>query len=262
MVGIYKFVSPSGKVYIGQSWDIEKRFKDHGRHYKQARHTMKFYNSIRKYGFESHKFEIIHELPADVDQCVLDSYEQLYMDFYRDGGFELLNLKEGGSNGKLSEELKQKMRGRTVSNETRSRLSESRKGLKLSDEVKKKLRERRRLNPHTRKETQDEALAKIHQSNIGKKTPQEKKEKIRHSLKEFYKNNPDVLRTMSRTRIESACAIGSNNANSKLTEEDVREIRRKFIPRVYSRPMLAKEYGISIHSIAKILNRETWSHVA
>ena len=31
VVGIYKITSPSGKIYIGQSIDIQKRFK----HYKQ-----------------------------------------------------------------------------------------------------------------------------------------------------------------------------------------------------------------------------------
>jgi predicted GIY-YIG superfamily endonuclease len=29
MIGIYKITSPSGKVYIGQSWDIYDRWKKH-----------------------------------------------------------------------------------------------------------------------------------------------------------------------------------------------------------------------------------------
>lgn len=105
MVGIYKITSPSGKIYIGQSWNIVKRKKDH-RNSKRGTHLA---NSIKKYGFDSHGFEVVHELPEDVDQSVLDVYEQLYIDSYRDSGFTLLNLKEGGSNGKMSDELRRKM---------------------------------------------------------------------------------------------------------------------------------------------------------
>ena len=107
MVGIYKITSPSGKVYIGQSWDIQKRWSD----YKgmQSNSQRKLEYSLSKYGIQSHVFEVIHELPVDVEQEVLDRYEQLYMDAYRDGGVELLNIREGGSNGKLNQETKNRI---------------------------------------------------------------------------------------------------------------------------------------------------------
>ena len=56
MVGIYKITSPSNKVYIGQSIDIEKRFS----YYKRlsCKQQSKVYNSILKYGYENHVFEI------------------------------------------------------------------------------------------------------------------------------------------------------------------------------------------------------------
>jgi hypothetical protein len=48
MIGIYKITSPSKKVYIGQSVNIEKRkyFYEIGNCKKQ----IKLYNSIKKYG--------------------------------------------------------------------------------------------------------------------------------------------------------------------------------------------------------------------
>jgi group I intron endonuclease len=108
MIGIYKITSPSGKVYIGQSWDIKSRwthYKQHGRKHKQA----KLENSFDKYGVKNHKFEICHELPSDVSQDVLDRYEQFYMDLYRDCGIELLNLREGGYGAKHTQESKDKI---------------------------------------------------------------------------------------------------------------------------------------------------------
>ena len=57
MKGIYKITSPSGKVYIGQSIDIERRF----RHYKRmvCKDQVKVYNSFLKYGVDAHIFEIL-----------------------------------------------------------------------------------------------------------------------------------------------------------------------------------------------------------
>ena len=56
MWSIYKYTSPSGKSYIGQtSRDPEKRAR-RGEGYKDS---PKFYNAIKKYGFDSFQFEIL-----------------------------------------------------------------------------------------------------------------------------------------------------------------------------------------------------------
>jgi group I intron endonuclease len=107
MIGIYKITSPTGKVYIGQSWQLEVRWKSYGRvHIKRQ---PKLFASLRKYGKANHVFEVIHELPHDVEQSVMNSHEELYMELYRDCGVELMNIREAGSRGKHSEESKLKM---------------------------------------------------------------------------------------------------------------------------------------------------------
>lgn len=53
---------------------------------------------------------------------------------------------------------------------------------------------------------------------------------------------------------------GSKVGTSKLTEEQVIEIRKKFKPRVYTRQMLADEYGVSHHTIKDVILRR-WKHV-
>ena len=54
MIGIYKITSPTNKIYIGQSIDIENRFTK----YKSldCKNQVRLYNSLKKYGFDKHKF--------------------------------------------------------------------------------------------------------------------------------------------------------------------------------------------------------------
>ena len=106
-IGIYKLTSPSGKIYIGQSWNVRKRMNQY-RSLKRRGQTHLFH-SFQKYGFENHDFEIIHQFTEDVVQEMMDFFEQYYMDYYRVIGYDLLNLREGGSNGKFSAEARRNM---------------------------------------------------------------------------------------------------------------------------------------------------------
>lgn len=143
--GIYKVTSPTGKVYIGQSKNIDQRRIDYKK--LNCSKQVKLHSSLKKYGFENHSFETVHALPNDVEQKVLDQYEQLYMDFYKDAGIELINLKEGGIGGRVCEESRKKIAdskrgnkwnvGRKHSDETKKRMSESRKGRMVWNSGKK-----------------------------------------------------------------------------------------------------------------------------
>lgn len=105
ITGIYKITSPSGKIYIGQSWNIYKRWNSYRKGHN-CKNQRLLYHSLLKYGHSGHVFEILHELPFDVSQEALDNYEQLYMDAFTDCGKVLLNIRSGGSRGKLSDETK------------------------------------------------------------------------------------------------------------------------------------------------------------
>jgi len=106
MISIYKISSPSNKIYIGQSSNIKKRFNN----YKNlhCKGQSKLYNSLKKYGWEQHKFEIIHELPEDVTQEIVNTYEDYYLQQYKECKFDAMNIREAGSRGKDNEETKRK----------------------------------------------------------------------------------------------------------------------------------------------------------
>lgn len=107
MTCIYKILSPSGKIYIGQSRNFRKRLQVYRTLWCKGQ--AKLYSSFKSYGVEKHTFSVIIILPIDILQIELDAYEQLYMDFYRHRGFQLLNLKESGFKKYYSEESKAKM---------------------------------------------------------------------------------------------------------------------------------------------------------
>jgi group I intron endonuclease len=102
MIGIYKIISPTGKIYIGKSTNIEKR------HYQYKKGHMKqqpaLYNSIKKYGWDNHKIEILKECEEDE----LDQLEIYYINYYNSVE-KGLNLTYGGEGGKKSDITKQKI---------------------------------------------------------------------------------------------------------------------------------------------------------
>lgn len=63
MVGIYKITSPTSKVYIGQSSNIKKRFTEYAK--LRCKGQPKLYNSLKKYGVDSHFFEILEECTVE-----------------------------------------------------------------------------------------------------------------------------------------------------------------------------------------------------
>ena len=141
--GIYKITSPSGKIYIGQSKDINLRII----YYKNARCKcqQKLYYSILKYGWDVHKFEIIHKC----QELELNDLEAYYIKIYDSFNTEHgLNLTTGGNHYKMSDETKLKIgaasRLRVCSEETRKKLSENSAkaflGKHHSEEAKEKLR--------------------------------------------------------------------------------------------------------------------------
>jgi group I intron endonuclease len=178
MIGIYKITSPSGKIYIGQSINIERRF----RHYKRmvCKDQVKIYNSFLKYGVDTHIFEVL-EL-CDTEQ--LNNRERHYQDLYDSvaNGLNLLYVKSEHFNGGHSEESKKKisdsLKGRKLSEEHKYRigLNNSRRG--MSDETKEKHRIGR-----LGKKASLETIEKQRQKKLGSKRSEETKKKMSESAK-------------------------------------------------------------------------------
>lgn len=77
MTGIYKIENLiNHQIYIGQSKNIEKRWRDHKNRAKTG--TTKFYQALREYGIENFSWEIIEECPQEQ----LDENEIYWIEHY------------------------------------------------------------------------------------------------------------------------------------------------------------------------------------
>ena len=87
--GIYKITSPTERVYIGESKDINLRWKSY-RGINNSKNQKKLHYSFKKYGIKNHIFEVIEECDFDDLLC----RERYWQDFY--------NVLNGGLNCELT----------------------------------------------------------------------------------------------------------------------------------------------------------------
>jgi hypothetical protein len=69
------------------------------------------------------------------------------------------------------------------------------------------------------------------------------------------------IQVITKSENSSKDIRGGNSIFTKLTEQQVREIRDKYIPRKYSLRKLAKEYGVSEPNIYMIIKYISWKHI-
>ena len=153
----------NGKVYVGQTNNLSRRWRGDGIDYQKSSY---FFKAIQKYGWDNFEHLILKEHLAKEEA---DQWEVYYIDFYDSQNHEKgYNIRCGGSNGALAEETKKKlsqiakekelwqgdnnprhkdplfgerngMYGKHHSEETKQKISESKKGTLLSEGVKQKI---------------------------------------------------------------------------------------------------------------------------
>lgn len=161
MTGIYKITNPEGKVYIGQSTKIKSRQNAYKR--LACKTQKKIYNSILKYGWENHIFEVIEEC----SKTILTERERYWM--------ELFSCVEKGLNLRYPST---KIKSCIISEETRDKLSKANTGKKVSEETREKIKK-----TLTGRKRCPEATKKAANKIKGRPRSEETKEKIRRALK-------------------------------------------------------------------------------
>lgn len=129
--GIYKWVNPNNKVYIGQSIDILKRKKIHEGLYED-KNISKLKRSFKKYGVENHKFEIIEEcLIGDLDKREI-YWKHYYINLIGWKNVLFCKLHDNGG-GPLSKEIKEKISRGKINHKC---YKDPKRGKKISDKLK------------------------------------------------------------------------------------------------------------------------------
>lgn len=148
--------SPSGKSYIGQTCDYEKRMREHKRNGSSC---IAIRDAGKKYGWEN---MITKVLLKNLTLSEANKYEEFYIKEHSSMFPNGYNLREGGLNKGLSDEVKRKigngnrgkkhspeqienhrnlLKGRTNSDEVRLKISLGLKGKPKSEAHKQKTRE-------------------------------------------------------------------------------------------------------------------------
>jgi group I intron endonuclease len=115
--GIYLIVSPTGKYYVGQSIDIEKRWSRYRR--LQCKSQPRIYNSLLKHGHESHSFSVLEKCSREE----LNTFERQWYDFFSLFQKDMMNLTlpEGdGMRAEMPDEVKKKIAKANKGNKSRT----------------------------------------------------------------------------------------------------------------------------------------------
>ena len=213
--GIYKITSPSNKVYIGRSVNILARFNYYK--YSKKDSQRKLYNSFKKYGISSHKFEII--ISGNFNNTLLNELERHYIQLYNTT-YNGLNLTTGGEG----------LEGYKHSEKTKLLQSLNKLGKPFSEEHRKNL-SASKLNVK-RGPLSEEHKAKISKSHLGLKASEETKLKLSkaHTGKIISESTREKMRV--------------NSSQRKHTKETKEKISKMFKGKVkYSKPVICIESG-------------------
>lgn len=104
---IYCFTSPSGKKYIGQTKDLNKRIKQH----QYSKGCINFSNAINKYGFNNFKLDILATGLTLNSSC---HFEKFYIKHFNTVSPNGYNLTSGGISYIHNEETKIKIRNNNI----------------------------------------------------------------------------------------------------------------------------------------------------
>lgn len=238
--GIYRvYTNFNNACYIGQSKNIYRRFSSHHIHdYDNKNNSLyntKFYSAIRKHGLDAFEVEVLELCPVEN----LNEREIFYIkkfDSYHHG----YNSTEGGQS--LSPNIH-------------------------SPETEKKRYETRELNQslkgenHPRAKLSNEEVILIRQRYIDG-------EDIK-TIYEDYKDKYPSVNVFRHIVLGSTYKEVGNipNAeqkrytNAKLTDVQVKEIRKRWQEGNVKLAQLGRDYGLSPSSIRSIVDRKTYKHV-
>lgn len=132
---IYMYTSPSGKRYVGQTWDEQKRRWEHR---SVSGKKSVFHEAIKKYGKNSFVYEILHSnIKTQEELNRLESETIARFNTIAPHGY---NLTTGGEGGKHHEASKQKLKDMWLTTK-RDQMVNSMKKTAERPEVKARLKQ-------------------------------------------------------------------------------------------------------------------------
>jgi len=237
--GIYQIRNKvNGKSYIGSSTRLNKRWKRHLTDLKcNVHHSLALQRAFHKYGYDNFEFIILE----NCEENLLLEREQYYLDNLKPE-YNICSIAGNCLGIKQSEETKEK---RKLSN---SKYWDS-VGRKHKDKIKV-IREQNFLIKQQRE-----------QRNI--QIVEDLKSGIRQDvIAEKYNLSPSVITQLKKKHnvVTNIISKGSNNGFSKLTEEQVKEIKHLLKDKV-KQQTIADKYNVKLRTIKAIQSGQNWNHI-
>lgn len=275
--GIYKIVSPSGKIYIGQTVKSKSRYSDYKR--MSCKKQRLLYNSLQKHGFENHSFSMVHILDT-LYMSKIEIYNELnrlemhYIDFYKsfvDDNENGMNLNRGGNVNIMSKETRSKISlsqtGKTPTIETRAKIGKANRGQKRTPEQIEEIRINstgRIRTEESKKKMSDKMKGKVfseeHRKNISKakngvkmKKTRSEESRLKTSLAlKGKKKSPEAVKKSadskrgkkqgeSELKRKSLAWMGENNPNYGKIGKDSPNYGKKPTPETRAKISLANK---------------------
>lgn len=263
--GIYQITNlHNGKSYVGSAVSFSKRWKEHLRQLSNGNHhSAVMQRAWNKYGEAAFGFKKLLVCAKEdllwFEQRALDSLKPAYnickiagsvLGYRHTTEAKAAAAKRATGNThrrgrkepeevckRISAGRKGKGIGRVLSDATKAKIAASRIGTSMTEGAKENLR---RIN--TGKKQSPETIEKRMQKLRGRTRPSEAIEKTRQALI-GYKHT-------------DASRLANSRSKTKLSEDDVREIRRR-VSRGESQSSVAKDFGLTQSGVCSIHKRKT-----
>lgn len=255
--GIYAIINKeNGKMYIGQSVNIERRWYAHVKGY----HADKSYidRSIRKHGRECFEFKILHECSKNE----LDLEERRFISLYNTyhNGY---NLTPGGdfissTLPEVAKKISLSLKGHKTSEETKRKISRANKGRKMSKYTKKRLKEANMGRTPWNKGKKCPQLQGENHPRYNKPLSEEIKLKIGQSTNTtgFYRVSKQKNRCKQGFSYRYTYPIesGGNSKRRKIMSVDIEKLEKKVIEKGLEWIVLDEKQALRTIEESRIIN--------
>lgn len=207
--GIYTITNiESGRVYVGSSTNLDRRFRDHRSALRNGRHcNVILQRAWEKYEESAFQFSVVELIP---DATQLLAREQHWMEELESSRLYNIAPNAGNSLGRtLGEETRKKISqaklGRKATPEDRARMSEQRKGRCHSPEAREKIAAAKRGRTLSEETKRKMSMSRIgNRNSAGCRLSDERKKQISEFFKGHQHNRGRIHSEQARRNMADA----------------------------------------------------------